>query len=244
MTGTVAMRAFVTGGTRGIGRAIVEAILPRLDELTVLAAHGSHIRELSRFVVGRYPQCRFDAIAHDLADLQGLADKLSVWRDSAAGGRALDVLVLNAGTYTDGSLLEIKVVDYIHDLNVNLNSYLVAARELIPCLRRGKRPRIFMTGSTAAYEPYPMVPSYGVAKVGLRGLAVNLRRELAAERIGVTFISPGGTLTDMWEGEELPPDRLLRPSDIGTLLSACLDLSEQAVVEEIIVRPMEGDIHE
>ncbi len=62
--------------------------------------------------------------------------------------------------------------------------------------------------------------------------------------IGVTFISPGGTLTDMWAGVELPKDRLLEADDIGKLVAAIMTLSKQAVVEELIVRPMLGDIHE
>ena len=48
----------------------------------------------------------------------------------------------------------------------------------------------------------------------------------------------------MWEGEDLPRNRLLEPTDIAKMIDATLTLSEQAVVEEIIVRPMEGDFHE
>jgi hypothetical protein len=65
-----------------------------------------------------------------------------------------------------------------------------------------------------------------------------------SDNIGVTLINPGGTLTDLWEGEELAPNRLLEPSDIGKLISTILTLSPQAVVEELIVRPMLGDFHE
>jgi NAD(P)-dependent dehydrogenase (short-subunit alcohol dehydrogenase family) len=104
--------------------------------------------------------------------------------------------------------------------------------------------KIFTIDFTVTYEAYLVVPSYGVAKAGFRAFAVNLRHELLNDCIGVTFIAPGGTLTDMREGEEFPPDRLLRPSDVAHLIAACLDLSGQAAVEEIIVRPIEGDIHE
>ena len=62
--------------------------------------------------------------------------------------------------------------------------------------------------------------------------------------MGVTLVAPGGTLTDAWAGEEIPEGRLLEPADIGKLVAATLTLSSQAVVEEIIVRPMLGDIRE
>ena len=64
------------------------------------------------------------------------------------------------------------------------------------------------------------------------------------ENIGVTFISPGGTKTDMWEGVDLPENRLLAPSDIGKIVALIPKLSSQAVIDELIIRPMLGDIHE
>lgn len=237
------MRAFITGGTRGIGRAIVEALLPQLEELTVLAKNGKRQEELAAYIGSHNPKCRFEPLIHDLVDLNGLSRTLRDW-SSAQRLRQLDVLVMNAGTYTEGALLDIDNEIYLRDLDVNLNSYLVTAKTLVPCLRVGIRKRIFIVGSTAAYEAYPAVPTYGIAKAALRSLARNLRHELISDRIGVTYIAPGGTLTDMREGEDISPHRLLDPSDIGSLVAACLNLSEQAVVEEIIVRPMEGDIHE
>jgi short-subunit dehydrogenase len=88
------------------------------------------------------------------------------------------------------------------------------------------------------------VPTYGIAKWGLRGFALNLRHELRDDGIGVTFLSPGGTLTDMWAGEDLPPNRLLEPTDVALMVAAITELSSQAVVDEIVLRPMLGDIHE
>ena len=129
-------------------------------------------------------------------------------------------------------------------LNVNFMSIHHIVKLFIEHLKTVKSSKIIIIGSTAAYEPYPLGAIYGVAKWALRGYAVNLRKELMKDYIGVTFISPGGTLTDLWEGEPLPENRLLEPSDIGKLVVAMLSLSNQAVVEEIIVKPMLGDIHE
>ena len=98
--------------------------------------------------------------------------------------------------------------------------------------------RIIIIGSTAAYSAYS-VPSYGVAKWGLRGLAVNLRKEL-----GVTFISPGPVLTDMWADVDVPEGRLLEPDDIAKVICGLFDLSTQAVVESLIIQPMLGDYDE
>jgi NADP-dependent 3-hydroxy acid dehydrogenase YdfG len=111
-------------------------------------------------------------------------------------------------------------------------------------LKKQAGSKVILIGSTAGIEAYPLGPLYGVAKWGLKGYAINLRKELMNDNIAVTLINPGGTLTDLWAGEDLPPNRLLEPSDIGKLVTAILTLSQQAVVEEIIVRPMLGDMHE
>lgn len=63
------------------------------------------------------------------------------------------------------------------------------------------------------------------------------------EKIGVSFVSPGGTWTGMWEGEPLDSDRLLEPSDIAVMIDASFDLSKQAVMEEIKIVPLLGDLH-
>lgn len=231
--------AVVTGGTRGIGKAIVSRLLPRLRSLGVVAKQSDGLAALGREIADKAPDCSFVSIEHDLSDLGGIPHALEM-----ITAPSLDLLVLDAGVFTEGDLESIDLSDFQRDLATNLTSALVSVQALLPRLRRGRRPRIIIIGSTAAYEPYPLVPTYGIAKWGLRSFALNLRAELVKDRVGVTFLSPGGTATDMWEGEELAPNRLLEPNDIAVMLCATLDLSEQAVVDEIIVRPMLGDIHE
>lgn len=229
--------ALVTGASRGIGRAIAVELSRRGWQLFLVAQHEDRLvkaaKELSS-VLG--------SVAMDLGS--GEAAAVKVGEAFSKVGSSLDLLVLNAGIFIEEALAEVGADTFKRNMSVNLDANLFLVKHLLPFLRSGTRPRIVLTGSTAAYEAYPLVPTYGVAKWALRGLAVNLRHELMSDRIGVTLVSPGGTLTDMWAGEDLPPGRLLEPRDIGVLVAAVTDLSEQAVVEEIIVRPMLGDIHE
>lgn len=228
--------ALVTGGSRGIGYAIAKA----LDD-----------RGWGLFLVNRDPAR--SASATTLENVIGnLSLDLGAGESAAVAVRSsvqqvtpkLDLVVLNAGIFIEEPLTEVDSSSFQRNMNVNLDANVFLARELLPLLRRGTKPRIIVIGSTAAYEAYPLVPTYGIAKWALRGFALNLRHELMSERIGVTLLSPGGTLTDMWAGEDLEPNRLLRPEDIAQLVVSITELSEQAVVEEVVVRPMLGDIHE
>lgn len=228
-------RALVTGGTRGIGVAIARA----------LDAGGWSV-----FLVGqdstRLQSCCTqlgNASAGAAVDLaQGEAAARQIYSAYTETAPSLDLLVLNAGIFAEQPLREISAESLRQTFAVNFEVNLYLARCFLPSLRRGTKPRIVLIGSAAAYEPYSLGPAYGVSKWALRGLAVNLRDELRAERIGVTFVAPGGTWTDMWDEGEVAPERLLEAGDIATLVATLPELSEQAVVEEIILQPMLGSV--
>ena len=231
----------ITGGSRGIGLAIARAIAPISSKLLITAKHSEKL-DRAKDLLGKSHSTKIVSLAVDHSQSVSAATRTGQW--ARRNTSDIDLLVLNAGYYVEGALSEIKSTDFEENLRVNftVNHYLV--HELLPLVKESRLRRIVIVGSTAAYEPYPLVPTYGVAKWALRGYAANLRRELMADNVGVTFISPGGTLTDMWEGEHIAANRLLDPADVAKLVVALTTLSPQAVVEELICRPMLGDIHE
>lgn len=233
--------AFVTGASRGIGYAIARSIAPMCSHLLITSRNeGGILAAAAR--LSEEATCSIHSMWGDLAQCRAFAD--SARQLVAETTNRLDLLVLNAGYYVEGSFTDIADSDFERNMLVNCHSAHYVVSALLPFMENSAIGRIILIGSTAAYEPYPLVPTYGVAKWALRGYAINLRRELAVRNIGVTLISPGGTLTDMWAGEEIPKNRLLEPDDIGKLVAATMTLSRQAVVEELVVRPMLGDIHE
>jgi len=234
------MNIFITGITRGMGAKIAEYLI---DDCQVLLGTSKTEQGNEEQLNNFSSLCeKFYYMPQDLSLGTQAANNLATW--AASKVEKVDCLVLNAGFYIEGDLDKFSEEDMRKNLEVNflVNHFLVQA--FLPLIKSSNKKRIIIIGSTAAYEPYPMVPSYGIAKWALRGFAINLRKEMIKHRIGVTFISPGATWTDMWEGEDLPRNRLLEPSDIAKMIKTTLQLSEQAVVEELIIRPMEGDFHE
>jgi short-subunit dehydrogenase len=229
--------AVITGGSRGIGGAIATELDRRGWAVFLVSEHADTLRSASarlQHVSGTF--------ASDLGS--GEAAAADVFNALSKSVSAVDLLVLCAGIFIEESLAQVKESTFRRNMAVNLDANVFLAKHLLPLLRKGSKPRIIVIGSTAAYEAYPLVPTYGIAKWGLRGFALNLRHELRDDGIGVTFLSPGGTLTDMWAGEDLPPNRLLEPTDVALMVAAITELSSQAVVDEIVLRPMLGDIHE
>lgn len=229
--------ALITGASRGIGLAISKELDKHGWNLFLVAKDPHRLEEAAKDfsrVIGK--------LAVDLGEGEIAAQSVSKALEQQTG--KLDLLVLNAGIFIEESLAHVSADGYTRNMAVNLDANIFLVKHLLSYLREGFRPRVIIIGSTAAYEAYPLVPTYGIAKWALRGFAVNLRHELMQDRIGVTLLSPGGTLTDMWAGEELEPNRLLEPRDIGLIVATIAELSEQAVVEEVVIRSMLGDIHE
>ncbi|HEY4100212.1 MAG TPA: SDR family oxidoreductase [Gemmatimonadales bacterium] len=229
--------ALVTGGSRGIGKAIATELYARNWQLFLVAQDPEHLAAAKADFA--------NAVGTFAVDLgAGAAAADSVSEAFASDSASLDLLVLGAGIFIEESLSAVDENTFRRNMAVNLDANVFLVKALLPSLSRGTKPRIIIIGSTAAYEPYPLVPTYGIAKWALRGFAQNLRHELQGSRIGVSFVSPGGTLTDMWAGVDLAPNRLLDPHDIAIIVATIPELSEQAVVDEVIVRPILGDIHE
>ncbi|HEY6083229.1 MAG TPA: SDR family NAD(P)-dependent oxidoreductase, partial [Chitinophagaceae bacterium] len=81
-----------------------------------------------------------------------------------------------------------------------------------------------------------------ISKFALLGFSKNLREELKRWQIKVTAICPGPTLTGSWEGFDAPSDRFMTAGDIARVIWDTYHLSAQTVVEEILLRPVQGDI--
>lgn len=228
------MNILITGASRGIGKAIA---------VRLSAAH--RLLLVARNLPGLDGVA--DNLGHEILTAKAdLADQRDIqWLIDFAKAKSFrpDVLVLNAGTFLEGSLLSGNLEALQDTLAVNLVSSFSLVRGFAEDLKQSTYGRVVLIGSTASLEAYAFGQFYGISKWALRGYAVNLRQELMPFGVGVTHIAPGGTLTDLWAGEELPPNRLLDPDDIAKLVEATLSLSRQAVVEEIIVRPMLGDMH-
>ena len=109
-------------------------------------------------------------------------------------------------------------------------------------MRATKTGHIFTTCSIASLDAYPGGGAYSFSKHALLGFTKNLRQELMAEGIKVTAIIPGAVYTDSWKGSGVPEERIMEADDIAKTVFAATQLSPQAVVDEIIIRPQLGDL--
>lgn len=185
--------AFVTGGSRGIGRATAE----------VLAEQGAHV---VLTYVGNEAQARetvdailragrkAEAVRVDVAD--GAAAEQAIAEAAKRLGR-LDVLVANAGIAIDGLLLRLKEDDFDKIINVNLKGAVACARAGIKVMMRAKTGRVIFLSSVVGEMGNPGQTAYAASKAALLGVTKSIAKEYASRGITVNAVTPGYVDTDM-----------------------------------------------
>ena len=231
--------AVITGGSRGIGRALVERFLAGGFDVVTCARTAESLETLTREMTERFPTQRLwthtvdPSQADDVAQLVAAIHSLD---------RPVEVLVNNTGTFIPGHLHNEPEGVLEHTIETNLYSAYRLTRGLIGRMMAEKRGYIVMMCSVASITPYTSGSAYSVSKYALYGLTKVLREEMKPHGIKVTAILPGATLTDSWMGAGLPAERFMKAEDIADIIWASCQLSQGAVVEDILLRPQLGDI--
>ena len=127
-------------------------------------------------------------------------------------------------------------------IGINLYAAYHLTRILLPAMMDKKQGHIFNICSIASLKAYDNGGSYSISKFALMGFSKNLREELKPYNIKVTSVYPGAVYTSSWHGSGVPQSRIMEAADIADLVFAASQLSPQACVEDIIIRPQLGDI--
>lgn len=227
--------AVVTGGSKGIGKAIAEKFCRAGYEVAVCARNRSALEEL-RTSLAPFPLHIFSA---DISR----KEEAEAFGDFVLGlNLPVSALVNNAGIFIPGKLLEEDDSHLRLQLDTNLMSAYYLTRKLIHRIKAAENAHIFNICSVASLAAYPHSGSYSISKFALLGFSKSLRQELMETGVKVTSVMPGATLTDSWAGTSLPDSRFIRAEDVADAVWAAFGLSPSAVMEEIVIRPQLGDL--
>ena len=155
---------------------------------------------------------------------------------------AVDIIVNNAGVFLPGQVINEEEGTLEKLIETNLYSAYHLSRMLLPKMLEKKSGHIFNLCSVASIQAYPNGGSYSISKFALLGLSKALREELKPHHIKVTALIAGATYTDSWSQSNLPESRFMKAEDIAQTVWDVYHLSENTVVEEILLRPILGDI--
>lgn len=233
------MNAVVTGATKGIGKAIAEKLASEGFNLAICARSKKDLDQFSEELRNKFPDMEFLAQVCDVSDKKQLKAFAALVKSQ---WNTLDVLVNNAGIFLPGQVHKEKSGILEKQIRTNLFSAYYLTQYLAKIMIRNKSGHIFNICSTASLKAYPNGGSYSISKFALLGYTKNLRLEMMPYHIRVTAVLPGATFTASWEGVGLPEERFMKPADVASAIWNAYSLSGQTVVEEILIRPMQGDI--
>ncbi len=231
--------AIVTGATQGMGKVIAEKLLAEGFSIAVCARNKSKLQALQREWNEQYPEA--SVIIYD-ADMS-IKEEADAFADTVLSNfPEIDLLVNNAGMYLPGTIGEEAEGMLEKMIGINLYSAYNLTRKILPGMKENMRGQIFNMCSIASLRAYPNGGSYSISKYALLGFSDNLREELKPYNIKVTAICPGATYTPSWEGSGVEPERIMEAADVANMLWGAYNLSAQANVETIVMRPVKGDL--
>jgi 3-oxoacyl-[acyl-carrier protein] reductase len=170
----------VTGGNRGIGRAIAGAFAAHGDRVAVTARSG--------------PVDDLFTVACDVTDTASV--DLAVGAVEAGLG-TIEVLVANAGINDDKLLLQMDEASFGRVLDTNLVGTFRVVRRALPRMLRARKGRVILISSVVAFSGAPGQVNYAASKAGLVGFGRSLAREIGSRNITVNVVAPGFIETEM-----------------------------------------------
>ncbi|REA59279.1 short-chain dehydrogenase [Dyadobacter luteus] len=229
----------VTGGTKGIGRAIVERFLKGKCDVITCARNNKDLSSLQQEMNNLYTESQ---LFYKTADMSVREEVNGFVAFIQSMNRPVMVLINNTGVFIPGQIHNEEEGTLEKMIETNVYSAYHLTRGIIGGMMEQKKGHVFNICSTASITAYTNGGSYCISKFALLGMTKVLREEMKPYQIKVTAVIPGATYTDSWQGTDLPQERFMDSQDVAESIWAAHSLSPRSVIEEILIRPQLGDL--
>jgi 3-oxoacyl-[acyl-carrier protein] reductase len=221
--------AVVTGGNRGIGRGIVEALTREGARVALTARVADNAAAAARAVGGGALGIGCDVRSYDA--VRALFREV----ERVAGG--LDVLVNNAGIGIFAPVADLAPDDWRAVIETNLNGVYYCCHEAIPLMRKRGGGYIFNLSSLAGRNAFPSAAAYNASKFGLNGFSEALMQEVRYDGIRVSYLMPGSVATEFGRGGQAKESWALQPADVAAVVIDLLRSPKHALYSRVEMRP-------
>lgn len=206
----------VTGGSRGLGAAIVDAFLGLGDRVATCSRSAT-----ARTEAWAGDPALADRFLHEAVDLGETGAVESLVANVAARFGGIDVLVNNAGVAREGVIALVQPGDVDMVIDLNLKATIAVTRAVVRRMLRQRSGRIINISSIVGLSGYRGLSVYSATKAGLDGLTRALARELGSREITVNSVAPGYLRTEMSQGlDEAQLAQIVRRTPLGRLADA------------------------
>ncbi len=232
------MNVVITGANKGIGKAIAIKFASCGYNLFLCARNLDLLNETALEIQAKFPSVKIKVKSVDLS----IKEQVITFAEWCLHHAIPNILINNAGVYLPGNTINESENNLELMMNTNLYSAYHLTRKLVPSMIKNGGGHIFNICSIASLHAYDGGGGYSISKFALNGFSQNLRHELKSTGIKVTAVFPGAVFTDSWGNYDNSNGRIMESEDIAEMVYAASNLSLQAVVEDIIIRPQLGDL--
>jgi len=229
---------WITGASSGIGKAMAEKFVKnglivlasarRLDQLEKIKEEIGHSGD------------GFKPFSLNVKDYKGI----NKFVEEVSGQCEIDCLINNAGVTSFKPAIENTLAEIEEIINVNLLGSIYAVKSVLPGMLERKRGTIINILSAVTHKVFNNSSAYSASKCGLQAYSKVLREELRDQNIRVINVSPGATATPIWPATvtENYSNIMIHAEDLANLIFDIYSESSNMVAEEILVRPLTGDL--
>ena len=240
--GIAGRRALVTGGSRGIGRAIAEALAASGAEVILTARTLESAARAAGGIAAAGGRAR--GMALDLSAPAEAAQALDALAKETKDAGGVGLVVLNAGMTRDGLLMRMSLADWNAVIEANLTGTFQVTRALLPSMIRNRFGRIVAITSVVGRMGNPGQANYAASKAGMIGFIRSLAREVASRNVTANAVAPGFIDTDMTRAlpeeartkllEHVPLARLGTADDVASAVMFLLSDAAGYITGEVL----------
>lgn len=231
LTGKVAI---VTGGSKGIGRAIAEALVNARVNVSICGRREDELHK----AVSDLNQLDGGEATGTVCDVRNYDEVTALFEHTMQTFDGIDILVNNAGIGIFTTVEDMSPEDFRAVLETNVFGVFYCCHQAIPLMKKRGGGYIINMSSLAGANPHPHMAAYNASKFGLNGFSEALMQEVRHDGIKVSYIMPGSVNTE-FGGDE--PDESkswqLQPQDIARAVMDLLHHSDRSLVSRVEIRP-------
>jgi 3-oxoacyl-[acyl-carrier protein] reductase len=225
--------ALVTGGSRGIGRAIALRLAAMGASVAICGRDLKALQSVEAELSGRTAR-----VFSQVADVTRSADVASLLAKTGAALGPVSILVNNAGVGGFGPAHEKSEEDWDRVLNTNLKSVFLVSRAVAPSMIRAGRGDIINISSLAGRNAFAGGGLYCASKWGVQGLSACMAEDLREHGIRVSMICPGSVATEFSGRGPKDPSKALTADDVAHAVAMVVTQGPESFLSEIHLRPL------
>jgi 3-oxoacyl-[acyl-carrier protein] reductase len=226
--------ALVTGGSRGIGRAIARALVAEGAKVVITGRSDAHLSAACRDIESAGPG-KVESVP---ADVKSAADMERAVGAAVTRFGGLDMLINNAGVGVFGEVAEMTPQQWSEVIDTNLSGVFNACHAAIPQLRKRNGGFIINISSLAGKNPFAAGAAYCASKAGLNAFSESLMQELRYDNIRVSYILPGSVATEFSDGDASKgADWKIAPEEVAEVVVDLLRHPRRSLPSRVEIRP-------